>query len=245
LQRSNTRADNETSFTYYDIGVPAAIVLCGGRGIRLRPLTIETPKPLIPVAGRPIIDYIVEFLRHYEVKDIRIAGGFLVNELQAHFRNSDLEVLDTGETDIIGRICLAIRPTDDRVLVLYGDTLSDVDITNLLKFSHSHPDKIIVTVWPLRSSFGIFSIGDEEHVSQYLEKPTLNYWINIGYFVIPSKFFKIIEEFSSFEEFLSQMTTSKLLVAYRHTGKHITINTRAELEDAEYQLSLGQVGNWK
>lgn len=214
----------------------AAVVLCGGRGIRLRPLTVDTPKPLIPIAGRPIVDYIIDFLKGHEVHDIRVAGGYLVEEIRNHFRTSHIKVFDTGDVDIISRIQQLTESHDERILVLYGDTLSDVNIPDLLAFSSQHFDKVTVTVWPLRSNFGVFSIDEKSQVTKYFEKPTLDYWINIGYFVIPPAFFQLLKEFSTFEELLSHLTSQKLLVAYRHTGAHITINTRAELEDAEFQL---------
>ena len=214
-----------------------AIVLCGGQGIRLRPLTVDTPKPLIPVAGRPIVDHIIDFLQSHQITDIRLAGGYLVEELQNHFKHTHLKVHDTGDADIISRIRQLIQPLDEQILVLYGDTLSDVNIQDLLNFSYLQKDKIVVTAWPLRSNFGLFQIDETEHVSQYLEKPSLDFWVNIGYFVIPSSCFELLDEFSTFEALLLHATSRKLLVAYRHRGTHITINTRAELEDAEQQLN--------
>ena len=82
-----------------------AIILCGGQGIRLRPLTADIPKPLVPVRGRQIIDFIIEFLRNQNVTEITVAGGYLVEKLEQHFSNDmQVKVIDTGDCDIIDRL---------------------------------------------------------------------------------------------------------------------------------------------
>ena len=68
-----------------------AIVLCGGRGMRLRPLTEDLPKPLVPVRGRPIIDYIIDHLTASGVSNIMLAGGYLVDKLAHHFQDSHVQ----------------------------------------------------------------------------------------------------------------------------------------------------------
>ncbi|GBL21390.1 bifunctional protein GlmU [Acidimicrobiaceae bacterium] len=111
-----------------------AIILCGGQGIRLRPLTADIPKPLVPVRGRPIIDFIVEFLRNQNVTDITLAGGYLVEKLEQHFLGDNhVKVIDTGDCDIIDRLKLLLSGDVTETLVLYGDTLSDVNLTDLYR----------------------------------------------------------------------------------------------------------------
>ncbi len=94
-----------------------AIILCWGQGIRLRPLTADIPKPLVPVRGQPIIDFIIEFLRKQDVLDITVAGGYLVEKLEQHFvDDNQVKVIDTGDYDIIDRL----------KLLLAGDTSESV-----------------------------------------------------------------------------------------------------------------------
>ena len=115
-----------------------AIILCGGQGIRLRPLTADIPKPLVPVRGRPIVDLIIEFLRNQNVIDIIIAGGYLVEKLAQHFHNDvHVKVIDTGDCDIIDRLKLLLAGDTKETLVLYGDTLSDVNLADLLSAHHN------------------------------------------------------------------------------------------------------------
>ena len=214
-----------------------AIVLCGGKGIRLRPLTYDVPKPLIQVRGRPIIDFIVDHLRSERIDDITLAAGYKAEMLIEHFRNSDVKVVDTGDQDIAHRI----RQLDDGsagdTLVLYGDTLSDVDFTGLLESHRRAGLSATVTVWPLRSSFGLFKIDDKSRVASYEEKPVLDRWINIGYFVFSRAALNVVCSSSSFEGALRQLVADGALNAFPHHGLHVTVNTRSELEDAETALA--------
>lgn len=214
-----------------------AVILCGGHGLRLRPLTSESPKPLIPLHGRPIIDYVVDHLRSNDIENIVVAAGYRSEMLVRHFQDSAVEVVDTGDQDILGRIRQIDDGMEDEILVLYGDTLSDV---NLLKLFDSHRRanrEATVTVWPLRSSFGIFKLNQQSLVSWYREKPVLDFWVNIGYFVLTRRALDGLEGSSTFQEALGTLAERGELHAYRHHGLHITVNTRAELEDAESALS--------
>jgi len=215
-----------------------AIILCGGQGIRLRPLTADIPKPLVPVRGRPIIDFIIEFLRKQDVLDITVAGGYLVEKLEQHFLNDkQVKVIDTGDCDIIDRLKLLLAGDATETLVLYGDTLSDVNLADLISAHHKSKCEATVTVWPLKSSFGVFDLDETSRVTNYEEKPELDKWINIGYFVLSESAIAALGQFKTFEAFLASLTSRHQLHAFKHRGIHITINSRAELEDAENLLA--------
>lgn len=211
-----------------------AIVLCGGRGLRLRPLTEDLPKPLVPVRGRPIIDYIVDHLTTSGVSNITLAGGYLVDKLAKHFQSSHVQVVDTGDCDIARRIAQVDQGADE-YLVLYGDTLSNVDLDALETHHHHSGSLATVTVWPMTSPFGLFEV-EHGRVTSYAEKPTLSYWINIGYFILSRSALQRLSESLSFESFIESMVKGQQLCAYQHHGLHVTVNTRAELDDAESAL---------
>ena len=221
------------------MSIPSAIVLCGGEGIRLRPLTADIPKPLVPVRGKPIVDFIVEFLRNQSVTDITIAGGYLVEKLEQHFKGTEyVNVVDTGNGDIITRLKQLLGTNADEILVLYGDTLSDVNLLALLDAHRLSGCEATVTVWPLKSSFGVFDLDIQSKVVKYQEKPELDKWINIGYFVLSRSAIENLNSFLTFEEFLLDLTSRNQLHAFQHRGLHVTVNSRAELEEAENLLEL-------
>ena len=214
-----------------------AIILCGGQGIRLRPLTVDIPKPLVPVRGRPIIDFIIEFLRNQNVTEITVAGGYLVAKLEQHFSSDQsVKVIDTGDCDIVDRLKLLLAGDANETLVLYGDTLSDVNLVDLLSAHRKSKCEATVTVWPLKSSFGVFDLDASSNVTSYAEKPELDKWINIGYFVLSKSAINNLQKFTNFEAFLSDLTSRNQLHAFKHRGIHVTINSRAELEEAESEL---------
>ena len=164
-----------------------AIILCGGRGERLRPLTDTIPKPLIPIKGKPILHHIIEYFNKSPLSNFIIAAGYKANMIVDYMKNfkdsSSCSIIDSGQCDIIIRIkeCMKKIPNKD-FLVLYGDTLSDINILELIKFHKNHGKKATVTLWQLKSQFGLMEISKEGLVESYIEKPTLDKWINIGYF---------------------------------------------------------------
>jgi len=219
-------------------GTPTrVIVLCGGQGIRLRPLTYDCPKPLVQVRGRPIIDFIVDHLHRHGYDEITLAGGYKFSMLADHFRGTAIDVVDTGDNDIARRLAQLDDGSAGDVMVLYGDTLSDVDLSALLASHHEAGLPATVTVWPLRSSFGLFTLDERSRVQEYQEKPTLDRWINIGYFVLSRRALDVVVASDTFESALRSLVAKGWLHAFRHEGLHVTVNTRSELEDAETALS--------
>ena len=95
-----------------------------------------------------------------------------------------------------------------------------------------------VSVWPLKSQFGIFELGKNDRVISFKEKPVLDKWINIGYFCLSKGLIPMIKKHSKFEKFLEKLIEENKLIAYKHKGLHITINTLKELEEAEKKIKL-------
>jgi glucose-1-phosphate cytidylyltransferase len=215
-----------------------AIVLCGGKGMRLRPLTDILPKPLVQVRGRPIVDYIVALLEKHGVTDIIVAAGYKASAFHEHFaEHRSVRVVDTGDVDIILRLIACAPYMRDDFLVLYGDTVSDVNLAEVIAFHNEHSERVTVTAWPLRTQFGLMDVASDGKVTTFLEKPQLDKWINIGHFYFAKEIVDQLKGFSRFEDFLRHLVDAGDLNAYRHTGVHITINTRKELEEAEDDIA--------
>lgn len=224
-----------------------AILLCGGKGERLRPLTDTLPKPLVPICGKPIVEYIVRHLENYGISDIIVAAGHQAHKLEDYFSNRPhIQVIDSGDVDIIERIRSARSLIKGDFLVLYGDTLSDVNIDELISFHKAGAHKVTITGWPFKSQFGLMELGALGEVLSFKEKPVLDKWINIGHFCFSHEALSWFDDFDYFENFLMHLVDKGLMQAYRHRGVHITVNTQKELEEAEN--SLGQIwgsGPWQ
>lgn len=214
-----------------------AIILCGGKGERLRPLTESIPKPLVKIKKHPILYYVIKHLEKNGIQDIIVCAGYKAEKIHEYFgqfhKNLNITVIDSGEVDIINRLQGLKDHIKKDFLVLYGDTLSDVDIQQLIKFHHGHSSPVSVTVWPLSTQFGILDVADDGKVLDYKEKPFLDKWINIGYFYFNQQVLEKLKSFHSFESFLGNLVKEKSIHAFKHKGLHITVNSQKELSEAE------------
>ena len=93
-----------------------------------------------------------------------------------------------------------------------------------------------LTIWPLSTSFGVVDFDENLNITKFKEKPKLDVWINIGYFIIKKELFKFVNQFNKFENFLDFCANNKLLNAYKHNGDHFTINTVVELDTVEKNI---------
>jgi glucose-1-phosphate cytidylyltransferase len=151
-----------------------------------------------------------------------------------------VQIMDSGNVDIVERLAALKGLIKGDFLVLYGDTISDIDVAGLIEFHKSHSEPATVSVWPLKSQFGIMDINSHNKVIDYNEKPTLNKWINIGYFYFAQKMLDEMKDFSRYEDFLEHLMKTKQLNAYKHDGIHLTVNSLRDLEEAE--LSVQKIG---
>lgn len=217
------------------------ILLCGGKGERLRPLTEGLPKPLIPIKGKPLLGHIVEHLRKHSIREFIAAVGYKADRIKEYFEKdlrAKAELVDSGDADIVKRLAACAPLIKGDFLVLYGDTLSNVDLDDLIAFHRARPQKATVTVWPLHSPFGLLELGDGDKVLSFKEKPTLDKWINIGYFYFEKETLSWMTGFEHFEDFLVHLVAKGELNAYRHKGVHITVNTVNDLKEAEENIGL-------
>lgn len=218
-----------------------AIILAGGKGERLKPLTIHTPKPLIPIKGHPIIWYVMQQLQKCNTQRIFITVGYKSNLIRKYIKENlshiNADLVDDGDVDIIQRIksVIKISPRED-LLVLYGDTISDVNIVELIDYHKSTQKPCTMTVWPLATEFGIVEMNKRMEVTGFFEKPQLDKYINIGYFVLNNQLFNALNKHSSFVDFLTFCVSKNLINAFLHTGKHYTINNVVELAYAEQNI---------
>ena len=219
----------------------SVIILCGGEGQRLRPLTEKVPKPLIKIKNKAIIEYIINHFYKYKIKNIIIATGYkhklLKQFIYKKYKKSKIKVLDTGQkTEIIKRVSKISKQLSDNVILCYGDTLADIDLNKLIKFYLKNKNKFIVSSYELKSSFGILDMNHKNVVTDFREKPKLGMWFNVGYFVFSNKYLKILKNFNKFKNLLFFLAKNKHMKAFKHTGKHITVNTISELEEAKLQI---------
>ncbi|MDQ3571621.1 MAG: NDP-sugar synthase [Actinomycetota bacterium] len=158
-----------------------ALVLVGGEGTRLRPLTLTQPKPAIPLVDRPFIRYVVDWLARHEVTEVVMACGFRADDLRVVLGDGEtggptISYLEEGEPlGTAGPIRLAADQgyLDERFLVLNGDLLTDLDLHALLA-AHAERNAIAsLALYPVAdpSSYGLVRRDDDGVVRGFLEKP--------------------------------------------------------------------------
>ena len=218
------------------------VILCGGKGLRLRPLTKTQPKPLIKINDKSILENIINHFLNYKIKNFIIATGYknkLIDDfIKKKFKKYNIKTIYTGiNSDIILRLEKISKYSNNNFLVCYGDTMLDINLNKYIKFYLKNKKKILVASYQLKSSFGILDIKKNNDVVNFKEKPILNIWFNIGYFIFSFDKFHYFKKFNQFQKLLTFLSKNKLMKAYKHTGKHITINTVSELEIAKQQIN--------
>ncbi|MBC8302730.1 MAG: NTP transferase domain-containing protein [Pelagibacterales bacterium] len=217
----------------------SVIILCGGEGQRLMPLTQKVPKPLIKIRNKAIIEYIISHFKKFKVSKIIIASGYKDKLIKNFFKkkNRKIKIINTGlNTSIIGRIKKIENHLEENIILCYGDTLVDINLNKLINLYAKDRTKFLVSSYELKSSFGILSTNKKNFVTKFKEKPKLGVWFNVGYFLFSKSYFKDLKKFNKFENFLTYLVKKKNLKTFKHKGKHITINTISELEDAKTEI---------
>lgn len=225
-----------------------ALILCGGKGERLRPLTSNIPKPMIKINGKPILEYIIDHILLFGIKDFILTTGYQSQVIEDYIRerypNINIIFSNSGDVDIIKRIIDASLHINNDFLVFYGDTISDVNIFNLIQHHNNNTEPATMTTWPLKNQSGVVEIDSKNIISSYKEKPVN--WINIGYFYFRQEMIPYIKKFDKYELFLIDLINKGKFNAHKHPGYHITVNTIYELEDAEKNIDQIQntiIGN--
>ncbi len=215
------------------------IILAGGFGTRLSEYTKRIPKPMVKIAGYPIIIHIIRHYIKYGLKDFYIAAGYKSNEIKRYFKNFKknavpfkqkiqkkncaISIVDTGQNTLTGgrlkRLKKYFKP-GETFMFTYGDGLCDVNLKKLLRFYRRSKKMITVTAVRPPARFGEIQISGSI-VKSFKEKPqTSQGWINGGFFVTDYKFFDYIKNDKTILEKspLEQACKNRNLSAYKFKG---------------------------
>jgi len=219
-----------------------AVLLCGGKGERLRPFTEHCPKPLVPLGGKPMLQHLVEYLLASGVERFVFCVGYkagMIHEFLAqHFPDPDrFRVVDSGDATMTDRIADARAHVSGRALVCYGDTLANVHLGDLVRSHEAHGAAATLTTYPLQSPYGIVESDDADRILSFREKPVLPHWINIGFLLLDPAVVAGVGRGSDMPAFLEGLAASGKLFSFRHQGSHLTVNTEKERAQAESQIA--------
>ncbi len=183
-----------------------AVIMAGGEGTRLRPLTSNQPKPLIPLANRPMMEHVIKLLKRHGFDEVVVTLAFLPQTIRTYFGDgSEFGVrmaYATEETPLgtAGSVRNAMAQLDDTFLVISGDVLTDIDLTAVIDF---HKERQAVATLALKSmenplEFGIVITREDGSIERFLEKPTwgqvFSDTVNTGIYVLEPEVFDYIPE---------------------------------------------------
>ena len=197
---SDKRIINVINFRYQKSYLPLdALVMAGGRGSRLRPMTDTVPKPLLKVGNKAIIDHNIDRLRSYGIDDFHISVRFLGKQLEDHFNNRALNGTKLNfvwEEEALGTLGAASLIEDfhhDYVLITNSDILTTLDYEDFfLDFLEKEADMAVATIpYQINVPYAVMETNNH-HVVSFKEKPTYTYYSNGGIYIVKKELLKKI-----------------------------------------------------
>lgn len=220
-----------------------AVLMAGGKGERLRPLTLDTPKPLLKIGSKPIIDRNIDHLLSYGVKNISITVNYLKEKLIDHYSaptDSGVMVNCVSEPKFygtIGALKLVSEFHNDTILVMNSDLLTDIDYEDFYLHFKENDAMMSAAAVPYTISvpYGIFDL-DGRNIKGVSEKPIYNYYANAGIYLIRKEALRYIPEekvFNATDLIESLVADGQKVIRYPLTGLWIDIGTPEEYRKAQ------------
>lgn len=220
-----------------------AVIMAGGRGERLRPLTEKTPKPLLPVGDKSIIDHNIDRLIHYGVKHINVTVNYLKEQIEEHFREprGKIQILTVREPQFlgtIGSVRLIPKIFNDTVLVMNSDLFTNINYEDFYShfIEHGADMSIAAVPYSVQVPYGILQITGKRDIQGVVEKPTYDYYANAGIYLIKRSMLDYIPQntaFNSTQLIEKLIAIGKKVIRFPLNGTWIDIGNPQEYKRAQ------------
>lgn len=218
-----------------------AVILVGGEGTRLRPLTNVLPKSMLPVLNRPFLEHTIDYLASYGIKDIILTLSYMPEVIQGYFGDGTnfgvklTYALEDQPLGTAGAVKNAERFLDGSFVVLNGDIYTDLNLSDMMAFHRRRKAKATIALtWAEDpSAFGVVETDSQQRILRFIEKPapgqTTSHWINAGIYVLEPEVLKYVpaNRHFMFEKGLFPLLIERgePVYGYRFSGQWLDMGT--------------------
>ena len=204
---------------------PTVMILCGGRGTRLRTGSEPLPKPLVEIGGMPVLWHVVQIYAAQGFKEFQLLTGHQGARIEQFAESCNwpegiaVRCIDTGEDTLTGgRVAQAAQFSDGPVCITYADGVADIDLADLVRFHCQHQMAATMTLVRPELPFGIAQL-DGDRVTGFVEKPQSSDWINGGFMVFERRALAAVGLDDVLERApLASLAADGQLAGFRHQG---------------------------
>lgn len=219
-----------------------AVLLVGGAGTRMRPLTYVVPKCLLPVGGKPLVERTISYLGKHGIDEFVLCVAYMKKQVKDAIKDgSELGVRVTyAESDIpmgtAGQLKTAQGYLDQTFIALNGDIITDLDISHLVSHHRKRGGLATIAVkkYGVKIPYGHLSVDSESHVTAFAEKPTISYLANAGVYVMEPRILEFIpsNQTSSLEVdvFPRALAQGEVINSYYEDAYWVDVGSMADFE---------------
>jgi NDP-sugar pyrophosphorylase family protein len=222
------------------------IILAGGKGERLWPLTADRPKGMVEILGKPLLEYQLRWLRSQGIKDVTMACGYLSDVIQDYFGDGqewELKISYSVEKSALGRggavkqALSGLQPLMAPVLVMNGDNICDLNLKELFAFHNQTGAVATIVCVPLKCPYGIVDLNGNSLIAGFQEKPELPHWVNAGIYVFNPEVYDLLPVVGDHEIItFPELARNGRLHAYKTRTFWKGIDTAKDLSELNAQL---------
>lgn len=227
--------------------VTYALVIAGGRGERLRPLTDTLPKPMVPLNGRPMLAYQVEWMQSQGITDVVFLCGYLGEKIQEYFADGSgfginahysFEDVPLGRGGAVRKGMSQVPEGADTILVTNGDNVTVQPIAELVELHNRRNALATIMLSPYISQYGTVETDENDAVTRFVEKGRLPLWINAGVYLFDRSLEKRLPEVGDHETTTFQeLVSERKMAALRSEAAWLTIDSQKDIPLVESQLA--------
>jgi NDP-mannose synthase len=226
-----------------------AVILAGGKGIRLRPYTTILPKPLVPIGDRPILDIVIRQLAYHGFTDIVLTVGHLAELIQAYFKSTEHTLPNVGLSYLkedkplgtAGPVALVPDLGTDPFLVMNGDILTTLNYTDMLKHHKEQNSALTIGVYEkrIKVDLGVISIDSSGQITDYIEKPEKIFPVSMGIYIYSPQILKYMQpgERFDFPQLVYRLLEhGERVMSYRSEDYWLDIGNQDDYMEAQNQF---------